>query len=187
MPQSFDRMLAFHCAPALAGIKPACLVCCAHKDYPELTELIALHNAALNSDDIYFDTLYNNEAYALLLVYRRRTLSCHLLQEEQCAFLGQAGYPQSSLDDCLIVLKQRLQRHAGEFPHEIGVFLGYPPQDIAAFCRHRGQHYLIDGYWKVYQNVQEAHAIFCRYDRCRNSLCRHIDRGLSIRQLFSIA
>ena len=40
------------------------------------------------------------------------------------------------------------------FPHEIGVFLGYPLDDVIGFIEHK-PYYLV-GDWKVYQNVNEA-------------------------------
>ena len=40
MAQSFDQLLARHCAPALAGIKPANLVSCSKADYPHLPDLL---------------------------------------------------------------------------------------------------------------------------------------------------
>lgn len=40
------------------------------------------------------------------------------------------------------------------FPHEIGIFLGYPLDDVIGFIEHK-PYYLV-GDWKVYQNVNEA-------------------------------
>ena len=39
---------------------------------------------------------------------------------------------------------------AADFPHEIGVFLGYPLEDVVGFIRHRGKCFTCCGCWKSY-------------------------------------
>ena len=61
-----------------------------------------------------------------------------------------------------------------EFPHEIGLFLGYPPEDVEGFCRYQGQNYKLCGRWKVYGDREAACRRFQRYDHCRDALCRRL-------------
>ena len=42
------------------------------------------------------------------------------------------------------------------FPHEIGVILGYPLEDVKGYMENGGQKCLLNGYWKVYNNPEEA-------------------------------
>ena len=70
------------------------------------------------------------------------------------------------------------------FPHEIGLFLGYPPEDVEGFRRNKGQNYKLCGWWKVYGDAEEAGAFFQRCDRCRAALCRQIRAGRSLPELF---
>ena len=74
-----------------------------------------------------------------------------------------------------------------EFPHEIGVFLGYPPADVQAFCRFGGANCKLCGYWKVYGDVEHARSCFARYDDCRECLCGGIGRGRTLAQLLAAA
>ncbi len=53
------------------------------------------------------------------------------------------------------------------FPHEIGMFLGYPVADIRGFIENEGRKYLMIGYWKVYSNLSQARMIFKEYDRAK--------------------
>ena len=46
------------------------------------------------------------------------------------------------------------------FPHEIGVFLGYPIQDVKGFIQNKGQDCLHCKFWKVYHDVEYAQAMF---------------------------
>ena len=34
----------------------------------------------------------------------------------------------------------------GAFPHEIGLLLGYPVEDVLGFIRYQGKNYLYTGY-----------------------------------------
>lgn len=63
--------------------------------------------------------------------------------------------------------------HGGEtFPHEIGLFLGYPPADVAAFIRNRGKNYAALGLWKSYVDPDHARAVWARYRRCTHAYTR---------------
>ena len=102
------------------------------------------------------------------------------------AMLARAGYPvDGTPEEQLELLAQRLA--GGEFPHEVGLFLGYPPEDVAAFCRHRGRDFKVCGCWKVYCDVEGALRCFRRYRRCREALCRRLEEGKALTQLFRAA
>ena len=69
----------------------------------------------------------------LLLVYRPDMLQEYLKQDEARKLLLQDGYNiDSSLDEMIARLKERFF-HKTEFPHEIGLFLGYPIEDVKGF------------------------------------------------------
>ena len=63
------------------------------------------------------------------------------------------------------------------FPHEIGVFLGYPLADVEGFIRNAGQNCLLCGCWKVYSDPESARRTFANYDRCRDILCDKLQQG----------
>ena len=45
------------------------------------------------------------------------------------------------------------------FPHEIGLFLGYPFEDVMGFIENKGENYLCSGCWKVYSCEQDARVL----------------------------
>ena len=109
----------------------------------------------------------------LLLVYRPERLAETLDGAEVRRLLDRAGYPpEATLEELLTILSRRL--HGSSFPHEIGLFLGYPPEDVEGFCRHKGQNFKICGCWKVYGDQEAACRCFDRYDRCRKAVCRRL-------------
>lgn len=69
------------------------------------------------------------------------------------------------------------------FPHEIGFFLGYPPEDVLGFIAHEGRDYLAVGPWKVYANLTQALATFDRYKRCTEAYSRVYQRGCRLSRL----
>lgn len=188
MCRHLEEGLAFHCAPALAGIKPANLISCAKADCPNFAALVEEYNQALNSRDIYFQVLSQLERSYLLLVYRRRQLSAQLERPEIAQLLSEAGYPTGCpLAAQLERLGRRLAEQKEGFPHEIGLFLGYPPEDVTGFLRHGGKNCLLCGHWKVYAHPEQARELFRRYDKCRDALCKRVALGMSISQLFQAA
>ena len=72
---------------------------------------------------------------------------------------------------------------AGDFPHEIGVFLGYPIEDVEGFILNKGKNCQVCGCWKVYSDVENKLKLFKKYTKCRDVVCSYINRGASIRQL----
>ena len=115
-------------------------------------------------------------------------MSCVAVTEENLpALLEKDGYRTGEdLEAMLDRLGLRL-RTEGDFPHEIGLFLGYPPEDVAGFQRHRGRNCKLCGYWKVYSDVDRAKALFRRYDQCRERLCARLAAGQSLRQILQAA
>ena len=99
---------------------------------------------------------------ALVMLYKRNILERALRDEAAKGILASLGYPLPDLDGCLWHLRARYRR---EFPHEIGLFLDYPPEDVRGFMEHRKAKRHIDGYWKVYGDVKKARRIFQHYRR----------------------
>ena len=71
----------------------------------------------------------------------------------------------------------------GGFPHEVGLFLGYPYDDVMAFIEHEGRDYLCCGCWKVYSHREQAEACFERYKRCTRDCEEMLGHGATLAQL----
>ena len=73
-------------------------------------------------------------------------------------------------------LKERLLYD--DFPHEIGVFLGYDLDDIKSYID--GKKCIYVGYWKVYSRLNEKLQIFNKYTKCRECVINLISKGFPI-------
>ena len=123
----------------------------------------------------------------LVMVYRAKELEEHLRSKEVSDYLREFGHRRDDFISNLIRLHQRMNsfyNRMKEFPHEVGIFLGYPICDIKGFLENKGERYLHSGYWKIYGNLEETRKKFLRYDEAREIA---IDEFLSGRELESIA
>ena len=81
--------------------------------------------------------------------------------------LKERGYPVENAERCIRTLIARLHENA-DFPHEIGLFLGYPPEDVDGFIRNGARCAKCVGPWKVYGDEQAARCKFAQYRKCTN-------------------
>lgn len=182
-----EMTVAYHCAPALAGIKPSNLVSFCGKKHPGLDSRLAAWNEQLNPAGIYFEKICNCKKRVLVLVYRRKKLEGLLADHGIRAELREAGYPvNEGLEAVIGHLKTRLSAGGG-FPHEVGLFLGYPLEDVHGFMQSGGRDYKLNGYWKVYSDEEKAKELFYRYTKCRKAVCARMGMGMSIARLFAAA
>lgn len=186
---STESILAYHCGPALTGIKPSNIASINKDENPRLKQELFRLNEILNKKDIVIYTLCECEHNILVMVYRNDKLCEYLRRDEILSLLHRYGYPSIfSLKDYLKILSDKIKyQRMGKctFPHEIGAFLGYPYHDIEGFINH--DNCLKVGEWKVYRNVDDAERLFHRYRQCRCALLKRINTGKTIADLFCTA
>ncbi|MGN1101541.1 MAG: DUF3793 family protein [Huintestinicola sp.] len=123
---------------------------------------------------------------ALMFVYSQKMLGNRLADNAVRSVLAEYGYTDFSVDKCL----ERLSMRIGEsdiFPHEIGIFLGYPVEDVVGFIENKGENFKLCGAWKVYGSVENAKRTFSNYDKCRIFLCNKLNEGSDIYQALKIS
>jgi hypothetical protein len=183
-PESMAAKLVWHGAPTLAGLKTASLFtlpCAGIK--PFFAQLRKL-NDALNDKGVFLTVLRLRNERALVYIYRKNRLAQDLARRGVAGYLRAAGYRAGSVAEYLERLQSRLSAYETTgFPHEIGLFLGYPLHDVAGFCAHCGKNYLLCDYWKVYSNAEEARKMFRRYKACEAVYRRRFARGTSLARL----
>lgn len=174
---TLERILATHCGATLVGVKSACLVSCCRIPPEQLEAAIEDYNRALNRNGLLLRLYRKATGLPLLFVYRPSLLWKRLRSAETALLLEAAGYSmENGLKGCLDRLGERLAAE-DEFPHEIGLFLDYPPADVIGYLKHAGQNCKLCGYWKVYSDVDTASRLFHLYDTCRECLCARLDLG----------
>jgi hypothetical protein len=127
-----EQSLIFHCSPTLAGIKTGSLFLYRFASTDDLlTELHDL-NHKLSGKGIHIEALHIKNLTALILAYRPKRLDADLKQKGVFTFLKQYGYKRADSEYAISGLKERFALQTS-FPHEIGLFLGYPLTDVIGF------------------------------------------------------
>lgn len=178
---SFGRKLAFHTAPTLLGIKCASLFSLSSSEF-DLDFHSQYFNRRTAAMGLASRILCRCKNRSLILVYSREQLAKRLSDSAVRAILERYGYTSDmTVGECLDRLSERIGG-SESFPHEIGIFLGYPVEDVVGFIENKGENFKFCGAWKVYGSVENARRTFADYDRCRNFLCNKLNGGADIYQ-----
>lgn len=173
---TLSDLLIEHSAPTLAGIKCASLISLARLDSKE-----SLPGKELREKGLSFMAIRTMKGKHLLLVYREKELMKALEDAKAKEILKQLGYDTSSLKASLNHLMERFQEES--CPHEVGLFLGYPAEDVEGFIRDGGKNPMLSGLWKVYSSADRAIKLFSMYGRCRDIYRTMYRNGTSIARL----
>jgi len=177
-----ETELIVQCAPTLAGLKTANLFSCKFTSRELLEKELDEMNRLLGEKGVFIELLRVKEKLALIYVYRRSYLTRDLANTEIRGLLSGFGYSSFDTDCCIEHLKMRLAQADG-FPHEIGVFLGYPLQDVIGFINHKGQDCKCCGMWKVYGNEYEANQLFEKLKKCSRVYAKVFSEGRALVQM----
>lgn len=181
--QKLDWKFAFHCAPVIAGLKPSNIISIRKPVSAEVKQSILGIARAFAPKGIFLYQLAECPKRVLLMVYHRDLLRSCLTKPEHQTLLRRYGYrTEHPAEYMLGQLSDRLVLCDG-FPHEIGVFLGYPLCDVMGFIQNKGQNYEFCGYWKVYGNVAQAKRTFTVYDNVRSFFCQSVENGEAIQDI----
>lgn len=181
---SFEMSLIEHCSPTLACLKTGNLFTISFSALDKLNESVNLFNAILEDKgvNVFVLRVNSDKNTALIYVYRKSTLQKDLENPNIVKFLSCFGYKNCDLNKSLEILKFKLNKYEA-FPHEIGIFLGYPLDDIEAFISNNGRNFTYCGYWKVYKNSKDSIKKFQNFDKCRELYRKLWERGYSIGKL----
>ncbi len=177
-----DHQLAFQCAPLIAGLKISHLLMIQNTRLHPLWEL-------LKESEIRIYVLHAGEEGSVVLLYRERELADYLGREDVASFLRQCGYEKEKLPGIFRQFRGRYQRYrmaGGDFPHELGVMLGYPLEDVTGFIRNRGKNCLYAGYWKVYGHAEDKKELFRMYEQARRLLIELVGNGVRMEDILAI-
>ena len=157
--------VAYKTAPTRSGIKPSSLISFSVKNR-NLYELWEKYkNEVCMYLGLQFFELKKTKDWLLILFYNKDMLEKVTGNKTNQEFLKKMGYyDEQTLTQRLEFLKMRFRWMC---PHEIGVFLGIPIEDVCGFIKHKGNNFLMCKYWKVYHNPEGAENLFRCYDQAK--------------------
>lgn len=149
-----------HCAPTISGIKMANMVSI-HSEEPDIWDQISGWNRKLTEQHLHIEVLKQTKKNLLLYLYDKVWLTKKLREKHTEDFLLQFGY---ATDNYMMALNHLKGRFASvNFPHEVGIFLDYPTDDVIGFIDNKGKNFIFCGSWKVYHNPSRAKKLFAKY------------------------
>ncbi|MCR5723681.1 MAG: DUF3793 family protein [Treponema sp.] len=176
----FDETI-IHCgAPALCGIKPASLFSMNEKIFYSGREKINEWQPYFSKQKKYFVSLKKNDGRILFFVYDANLLTEILADSSNAQYLRSKNYPvDRGFHAVLAELLHRLSAD-GLFPHEVGLFLGYPLEDVIGFESRQAAGSVYSGFWKVYGDVESARRTMNRYKSCSEFCMKWLNSGLTV-------
>ena len=179
--ETVEQIIVDSCAPFLMGLRAVCMIAAEDEALNELHEIFA------QSDIEVYPIGVQGRGRNLFLLYREYRLAGELLHSTTAVRLHEAGYDDLRLPAVLHRLSERYHAFLDgriPFPHEIGLILGYPVEDVDGFVEHRGENYIYSGYWKVYANLPSKMQLFERYRRAENTVADlYYDCNIDVRTI----
>lgn len=175
--KSIETQIALQCAPLISGLKVSNLLIISAEDE-------ALVRVILRRSGISFFRLLRTGEKVTFLLFRKNPLEAYLKQQEVEAMLAEAGYAELSLGNILSTFQKRYAHYmsaGGRFPHEMGLLLGYPAEDVKGFVENEGKNFLYSGYWKVYADVEEKRRLFQKFENAKETVIQLLSYGWAFR------
>ena len=176
-----EEHIIAYCSPTLASLKSGSLFSCKCSCHEDIDGCISAWNESFKPRGISLHLLRRTESAALIYMCRDSAMKNILSDPCVQLFLNDFGYENCygcdgcsscccSLDECLRHLQTRLtderKSENMSFPHEIGIFLGYPLADVSGFIENEGRNCKLIGPWKVYGDVTSAERAFAKFEKC---------------------
>lgn len=192
--ESLDTQLALQCAPFITGLKISNLLTVKKDSYAQLYKIAKksgwkIRVLAVNKMDRQIQQIT-----VTVLVYDEAAMREFLRSPEAADILKMSGYDArladgAELDGLLDTFVDRYHEYrSGErsFPDEMGVFLGYPTEDVRGYIENNGKNCIYTSYWKVYSNLEEKCKLFNRYEKAKENIIRYLAMGLNMYEVIAM-
>ncbi|MEG0773715.1 DUF3793 family protein [Clostridium sp.] len=172
------NVIAYNIAPTLKRLKAATTVTLCKHDRNILEHWKKHKHSITEKLNISAFELKETDRAIIVLFYDKELLEEKIKEVSNSNFLINFGYkPQGHIEENLKILGDRFEKFV--CPHELGIFLGFPLEDVKEFIENPHKECLLCGYWKVYYNKDKALKTFKHYDEAKfeivNQLCKNID------------
>ena len=177
-----DSIIIENCSPTLAGIKTGNIFTIDRSLISDIKEELSELNQCFVDKGLRAIPLKITDKTILIYLYRPEKLKADLSCEEAKAILRKKGYGCDSIESDIVHLIHHIHND-GSFPHEIGLFLGYPPIDVKGFMEDTRKGVKCVGYWKVYGDKEKADKTFSSYKKCTEIYKNCLSRGRHLSQM----
>ena len=148
----------------ILGSKPAEIINVPGSKEDKKIKLSQIESFFSNCSRITYRIITTHDGGKRVLFINEKSME-KVLDNKRCInFLKFVGYPADyQLNDYMDELVFRLQSE--EFPHEIGVFLGYPLKDVLGFMGY-GKNELVEvRNWRIYGDKEISYEVYNNFMR----------------------
>ena len=167
--------------PVILGSKPAEILNVSGKIDAKKDKLNNIQSFFNNCSKISYHVINTHDGGIRVLFINKKSLSEVLSNKKSVNFLKFVGYPSNyDLDEYLNILINKL--NSDDFPHEIGIFLGYPLKDVLGFMGYgKNELFEIKG-WRIYGDPLPSYEVSNNFLRDR-SIMKDLISSTSIHEL----
>lgn len=125
----------------------------------------------------------NDNSKRVLFINEKSMNRC--LEDKKCRnFLKFLGYPKEyNFEEYMKELVLRLESE--EFPHEIGIFLGYPLKDVLGFMGYGNKEFVEVCSWRIYGDKEISQKVYNRFVRDKIKMHELVEK-MSINELRAV-
>ena len=150
-------------APLILGVKPSELLNVSLQEEEDWKKFKSLF---LKNKELQIEEIRKLNGRLQVIFFQRKVLDSVLREKPIQDFLATMSYPQRySLETYIYLLKQRIITH--DFPHEVGVFLGYPLKDVLGFMGLLSLPYQRTQGWRIYGDETISNEVYEKYVQAR--------------------
>jgi hypothetical protein len=184
MGNPLENELIRQCAPTLAGLKAASLFRFVFPLNENLFQSIHSLTCVLRSKNLDMELLHLDviRRSGLLFVHRPLALDRIMEDHRNREFFRHQGYSGSTWQEIINEMANRLALRAS-FPHEIGILLDYPLEDVKAYMAAPKEKGLCSGCWKAYTHPVRARHFFEKCQKCTRIYCHCYESGIPLSRL----
>ena len=148
----------------ILGSKPAEIINVPGSKEDKKIKLSQIEAFFSNCSRITYRIITTHDGGKRVLFINEKSMEKVLVNKRCINFLKFVGYPSDyQLNDYMDELVFRLQSE--EFPHEIGVFLGYPLKDVLGFMGY-GKNELVEvKNWRIYGDKEISYEVYNNFMR----------------------
>lgn len=173
-----EYLLLYKTCLVISEVKPAVTIAFSKIKNNQYEDWCKFGINFLDTVSLDYIVLRDKEDIIILMIYNRKLLEEVINKKENRSFLKYFGYYSINLESNLKILKNRYDKY--NCPHEIGIFLGIPVEEVRAFIESSGNNYIESRYWKVFVDRKKSTDIFKRYDFIRKYTISSIINGFSL-------
>lgn len=180
--ENVETQIVMQCAPVIAGLKLSNLLIVNHEDIEQVKTI-------LEQTGLCQEELLNMNHQITFLVYLPQKLKEYLRQQKVQALMEKLGYQSCTQQALVEQVREKYKTYMvcrGTFPHEMGLLLGYPPEDVCGFIENEGKNFIYSGYWKVYENVPAKKKLFTKFEQARETMLQLMCCGISLMDVINI-